>query len=70
MRKLLISAFGAVLVGLTLIWSQPSTAWLAQHGGTPSCNTVGVNFTASGTASAAFNFTASGTGGKFNFTCN
>jgi hypothetical protein len=32
MRKLLISAFGAVLVGLTLIWSQPSTAWLAQRG--------------------------------------
>lgn len=39
-------------------------------GGGGGCNTVGVNFTASATAGAAFNFTGSATGGAFNFTCN
>ena len=34
MRKLLVSAFGAVLVGLALVaGSPPSSAWLAQGGG-------------------------------------
>jgi hypothetical protein len=74
MKRVLLSAIGALLIGLSLVWAQPpvARAWLVQApaSGGAACNTVGVNFTASGTASAAFNFTASTTGGKFNFTCN
>jgi hypothetical protein len=69
MRTLaLILAVAAVAA----LWTTRGDAWLVQvpaGGAPPSCNTVGVNFTASATG-GTFNFTASATGGAFNFTCN